>query len=175
MLEVAAETLIGESGPGDELVHALRVLIPVWVLGHELLEWGRKRVWCLGVLEEENSSVSITETLDLALVLGEDWRREGLLGLLHANVPQLVVLSTEENDGSARLNGEWRRSMLDGVVDTHDNAVIRDGRLLGERKDRAADLDGREEWSLVCHFDFIVLFDGLREGIFCCRRKKMRV
>jgi hypothetical protein len=61
VLKVAAKALVGEGGPGDELVHALGVLIPVWVLAHELLEWWRKGVWCLRVFEKENLEVIISE------------------------------------------------------------------------------------------------------------------
>lgn len=61
MLKIAAESFVAESGPGDELVHALRMLIPctdhfsqsccdnctrngnwegltIWVFGQECLE-----------------------------------------------------------------------------------------------------------------------------------------
>jgi hypothetical protein len=42
-----------------------------------------------------------------------------------------------------------------GVFTTHDNSVIRNWRLLSKGEDRAADLDGLEEWSLVCHCDVV--------------------
>lgn len=66
------------------------------------------------------------------------------------------MLSTEENDSTARLDVERRRGMLDGMVDTHDDTVIADGALLGKRENGAADLDGLEEGSSVCHCDVVV-------------------
>jgi hypothetical protein len=103
------------------------------------------------VVDRTYSAVSITETLDLGLVLSEDGSWQSLALSLHIVVPELVMLGPEENDGTAGLNRERRGSMLDGMVDTHDNAAVGDGRLLCEGEDGAADLDGLEEWSLVSH------------------------
>jgi hypothetical protein len=89
--------------------------------------------------------------LDLGLVLSEDGSWQSLALSLHIVVPELVMLSPEENNGTAGLDRERRGSVLDGMVDTHDNAAVGDGRLLCEGKDGAADLDGLEEWSLVSH------------------------
>jgi hypothetical protein len=75
VLEIAAETLIAKSGPGNELIHAIAVFIPwkrsklanarmisiqallpltIRVFGHEILKWGREGLDCIGVLKEEN-------------------------------------------------------------------------------------------------------------------------
>ena len=57
--------------------------------------------------------------------------------------------------------------MLDSVIYTHDNAIVGDGRFFGERKNRAADLDGLQEGNLVCHCDgmMVLLSRGERECI----------
>jgi len=151
VLEVAAETFVGEGGPGNELGHSLGMLIPVGVLGHQLLERLWELLGSLAILEEHDSAVSITVTLDLGLVLSEDGSWQSLALSLHIVVPELVVLGPEEDDGTAGLDRERRGSVLDGMVDTHDNAAVGDGRLLCEGEDGAADLDGLEEWSLVSH------------------------
>jgi hypothetical protein len=57
-----------------------------------------------------------------------------------------------------------------GAFTTHDNSVIRDWRLLSKGEDRAADLDGLEERSLVCHCDVVVVV--AERGVFVCYRSK---
>jgi len=156
VLEVAAETFVGEGGPGNELGHSLSVLIPVGIFAHQILERLWELLWSLAILKEQDSAVSITETLDLGLILSEDGSWQSLALSLHIVVPKLVMLGPEENDGTAGLNRERRGSVLDGMVDTHDNAAVGDGRLLCEGEDGAADLDGLEEWSLVSHCDVFV-------------------
>lgn len=53
MLEVAAETFVGESGPGDELVHALGVLVPcVTVSEVHLIGWYRKVIYLKKMLDQ---------------------------------------------------------------------------------------------------------------------------
>jgi hypothetical protein len=44
-----------------------------------------------------------------------------------------------------------------GIFTTHDNSVIRDWGLFRKGEDRAADLNGLEERSLVCHCDVAVV------------------
>jgi hypothetical protein len=143
--------------------------LTVGVLGHQILERLWELLGSLAILEEHDlelsislnlggrvvdrtySAVSITETLNLGLVLSEDGSWQSLALSLHIVVPELVMLGPEQNDGTAGLNRERRGSVLDGMVDTHDNATVGDGRLLCEGEDGAADLDGLEEWSLVSH------------------------
>jgi hypothetical protein len=143
--------------------------LTVGVFAHQILERLWELLGSLAILEEQDlglsislspggrvvdwaySAVSITETLDLGLVLSEDGSWKSLALSLHIVVPELVMLGPEEDDGTAGLNRERRWSMLDSMVDTHDNAAVGDGRLLCEGEDGAADLDGLEEWSLVSH------------------------
>lgn len=124
VLEVAAETLSSQGGPGDELVHAVGMFVPysyksailktkmkgrkltVRVLAHQALKWRRQLLNGRRILEEQNSSIRRLETLDLVLVVGEDCRGQGLLGALHADVPKLVVLVAEKDDGAAGLDVE---------------------------------------------------------------------
>lgn len=41
-----------------------------------------------------------------------------------ANIPEFFVVSPEEDDGTARIHSEWRRTMLDGLVDDRDDELI---------------------------------------------------
>jgi hypothetical protein len=158
--------------------------LTVGILAHQVL----KRLWellgSLAILEEHNlelsislslggrmvnrtySAVSITETLDFWLVLSEDGSWQSLALSLHIVVPELVMLGPEEDDGTAGLDRERRGSVLDGMVDTHDNAAVGDGRLLCEGEDGAADLDGLEEWSLVSHcYVFVGGFEDVGKSV----------
>jgi len=177
--------------------------LTVGILAHQVLERLWELLGSLAILEEHDlelsislspggrvvdrtySAVSITETLDLGLILSEDGSWQSLALSLHIVVPELVMLSPEEDDGAAGLDRERRGSVLDGMVDTHDNAAVGDGRLLCKGEDGAADLDGLEEWSLVSHcyvfcrcflrmwMEVFVLrvaglFIGRRQLLICC-------
>ena len=153
VLEIAAKAFCREGGPGNELVHAVGVFVPcmskisilssiggeqelkegeltIRVLRHQTLQRRWQLLNSARVLKEQYGTIRSLEALNLIFIIGEDCRGHGFLCALHADIPQLVVLVAEEDDGAAGLDVEGGGGVFDGVVDDHDDTVIGDGRFL---------------------------------------------
>ena len=96
------------------------------------------------------SSVRLLEAFNFSLDVLKSLRWYALFRSLHANIPKFLMFLAEEDDGAAGLDMEWRRSVLDGMVDDHDNAVVGDGRFFCHGEDRPTDLDCLKEGYFVC-------------------------
>lgn len=122
--------------------------------------------WDAAVRGETYSSVSGLEAVQLLcgaleLLSGDDGL-EDILG----DVPELLVLLLEENDGAGALAVEAGGAVEDSLADDLLDLLVRDGGLGLEAVVGAAGLDGGEEFSGT-HFG-----GGLREGSGCGVREK---
>lgn len=145
VLQVGAQALELQRSPDEQLLHAQRVDSPgreaVGVQGKFILQG----LCGGGVLEEEHRAGSALEERELVggglEVLGGDDALERLRG----DVPQLLVLAAKEDDGAVGLGVEGRGSVERGVLDDLVDAGGRDGEVLVEGVDGAADLGHLEE------------------------------
>jgi hypothetical protein len=93
---------------------------------------------------ETNSSVGALEHVNLALGSGPSLSGDDGLQDLSVDVPELVVLSVEEEDGAGGLRVEGGGDVLDDLGDDLAEAGVGDGRLLLEGVDGAAGREGGE-------------------------------
>jgi hypothetical protein len=100
--------------------------------------------WWRGVTYSAISSLEhIHLLLGLLILIGWDDALENLL----VDVPELVMLVLEQDDGAGGLRVEGGRDVLDDLGDDLGDALVGDGGLLLESVDGAAASEGLEEWS----------------------------
>lgn len=92
-----------------------------------------------------NSSIGALEHVNLALGSSPSLSGDDGLEDLGVNVPELVVLGVEEEDGAGGLGVEGGGDVLDHLGDDGLEAGVGDGGLLLEGVDGAAGGDGLEE------------------------------
>ena len=114
----------------------------------DYLRMGNMKTWG-GREKMENkigthSSVGALEHVQLLLrggvLVGRDDSLEGIFG----DVPQLVVLALDQQDGAGALAVEGGGGVQDGLADDLLDLLVGDGRLLLKRVVGAAGLDGGE-------------------------------
>lgn len=88
-------------------------------------------------------------------------RGHNALQHLLGNIPQLIMLALDEQDGARRLRVERRRRVQDGFRHDVLDGGVGDGRGFRERVDAAAGLEGREERGAGGHG---CLFVGVSDG-----------
>jgi len=117
MLKGAAEAFSFKGSPDDELDHTRGVFSETGesgsVQGERVLELLDGRF----IFEEQDGTITSTETLHLGFSGGEVFSGDDTLEDIRGGLPEFIGLFLEQDDSSGSLGVERRRSMLDGKFD----------------------------------------------------------
>ena len=100
----------------------------------------------------EHSAVGGLEAIEFGLGLREVLGGDNGFESLDGKVPQLLMLSFQQDDCACRLRVEAAWDVLDGVVDDLDDSFVGNRRLCFQPIDCAAVADGFKESGRVAHF-----------------------
>lgn len=145
VLEVDAESQVGQGGPDGELHHAVGLLGPDGeVLGVER-ELGGHVVDDGRVVEVEDRAIGCGEGVDLGFCRGEVGWRDDFAERIHRDFPDGVVRFAKGDDGFAGLHVEGRRYFADDVFDGLGNGFLGNRDVFAESVVRAPVADGCDE------------------------------
>lgn len=145
VLEVDAESQVGQGGPDGELHHAVGLLGPDGeILGVER-ELGGHVVDDGCVVEVEDRAIGCGEGVDLGFRRGEVGWRDDFAERIHGDFPDGVVRFAKGDDGFAGLHVEGRRYFADDVFDGLGNGFLGNRDVFAEGVVRASVADGCDE------------------------------
>ena len=145
VLEVDAESQIGQGGPDGELHHAVGLLGPDGeVLGVERKLSGHV-VDDGPIVEVEDRAIGCGEGGDFGFRCSEIGWRDNLAERVHGDFPDGVVCFTEGDDDFAGLHVKSRRYFADDILYGLDDRFLRNRDVFAEGVVRAPVADGCDE------------------------------
>ena len=145
VLEIDAESQIGQGGPDGELHHAVGLLGPdgkVFGVERELsghvVDDGR-------IVEVEDRAVSCGEGGDFGFRCSEIGWRDNLTECIHGDFPDGIVRFAKGDDDFAGLHVKSRRYFADDILYGLDDRFLRNRDVFAEGVVRAPVADGCDE------------------------------